>query len=84
MADISRVAVSEKHSGRPRTMPLDNLWNRLEAFFAAQEAKSSSKQKFTVAVFLRHCVTLDEIRCSSAGLFSKLNMRLCGEGALLY
>jgi hypothetical protein len=35
-------------------MPLDDLWDRLEAMFAAQEAKSNSKQKkFTKAVFLR-------------------------------
>jgi hypothetical protein len=34
-------------------MPLDDLWDKLDALFAAQEAKSSSKQKFTKAVFLR-------------------------------
>jgi hypothetical protein len=44
MADISPVAVSEKHSGRLGTLPLDDLWDKLEALFAAQEAKSSSKQ----------------------------------------
>jgi hypothetical protein len=54
MADISSVPSSEKYSGRPGTMPLDDLWDRLEALFAAREAKSNSKQKkFTKAVFLR-------------------------------
>jgi hypothetical protein len=55
MADkLSPVIASEKYSGRPGTMPLDDLWDRLEALFAAQEAKSNSKQKkFTKAVFLR-------------------------------
>jgi hypothetical protein len=54
MADILPVPVFEKYSRRPGTMPLDDLWDRLEALFAAQEAKSNSKQKkFTKAVFLR-------------------------------
>jgi hypothetical protein len=53
MADIASVAVSDNSRG-PCTMLLDDLLDRLEALFAAQEAKSSSKQeKFTKAVFRR-------------------------------
>jgi hypothetical protein len=56
MEDISPTPVSDTYSGCPSTMPLDDLWDRLEALFAAQEAKSNSKQKkFTKAVFLRQC-----------------------------
>jgi hypothetical protein len=52
MADISPVPSSEKYSGHLGTIPLDDLWDRLEALFAAQEAKSNSKQKkFTKRFF---------------------------------
>jgi hypothetical protein len=37
MAEILPVSASEKYSGRPGKMPLDDLWDML---FAAQEAKS--------------------------------------------
>lgn len=39
------MSAYEKYSGRPGTMPLDDLWDRLEALFAAQEAKSNSEAK---------------------------------------
>jgi hypothetical protein len=39
-------------SRRPGKMPFDDLWDRLEAPFAAQEAKSSSmKKKFIKKLF---------------------------------